>query len=112
MIDLGIAPPRLRCISRSAFQRLHGMEHARMPSRTSEYLDLLVDVKALTHGTERVGQLLVDLGMEFDGANLANVGRRFVGRGTTVDGNHQRDSDGAAGRRVFLRTNLLDSVIA
>jgi hypothetical protein len=102
MIDLGLAPRQLHAaweLALDLYQQqpdgwvligaqmvaLHGMEHGRRPPRTSEDIDLLVDVKVLARGTERVSKLLLDMGLELDGASPMNVGHRFVGRGARVD---------------------------
>jgi hypothetical protein len=44
-----------------------------------------VDIKVLAGGTERVSKLLLEMGLELDGASPTNVGHRFVGRGVRVD---------------------------
>jgi hypothetical protein len=64
---------------------LHGMEHGRLPPRSSEDLDVLVNIRMLTNGTALVSRLLLDLGLDLDGASPDNIGHRFVGRGTRVD---------------------------
>jgi hypothetical protein len=102
MIDLGVAPRQLHAAWEVALDlyeqqpdgwvligaqmvALHGMEHGLLPPRTSEDIDLLVDVKVLARGTERVSRLLLEMGLELDGASPTNVGHRFVGRGARVD---------------------------
>src|ERR1700737_1932958 len=102
MIDLGMAPPRLHNAWELALDlaerqltgwtligaqmvALHGMEHGRLPLRSSEDLDVLVDIRVLTRGTETLSRLLLALGLDLDGDSPTGLGHRFVGRGTKVD---------------------------
>src|ERR1700694_424852 len=102
MIDLGMAPLQLHSTWALALDlaerqltdwtligaqmvALHGMEHGRLPLRSSEDLDVLVDIRVLTRGTEALSRLLLDLGLHLDGVSPTGLGHRFVGRGTKVD---------------------------
>jgi hypothetical protein len=86
MIDLGLAPLQLRSAWELALDlaerqpsdwtligaqmvALHGMEHGQLPLRSSEDLDVLVDIRVLTRGTEALSRLLLDLGLDLDGVS-------------------------------------------
>lgn len=56
---------------------LHGFEHGRAAGRSSLDADLLVDVRAVQDGTERLSRALLDLGFEFEGVNTEGIGHRF-----------------------------------
>lgn len=56
---------------------LHGWEAGREPIRPSEDADVLVDVRAVTGGTERLSQTLVRAGFELDGVTPQGIGHRF-----------------------------------
>jgi len=95
MIDLGIAPPQLHSAWELALDlaerqlmdwtligaqmvALHGMEHGRLPLRSIEDLDVLVDIRVLTRGTETLSRLLLDLGLHLDGVSPTGLGHRLV----------------------------------
>ncbi|HLY87425.1 MAG TPA: hypothetical protein VKQ27_00435 [Acetobacteraceae bacterium] len=79
---------------------LHGMEHGKLPPRSSEDLDILVNIRLITHGTEEFSRLLLEIGMDLDGSSPTGLAHRFVGRGTKVD---ILAPDGA-GERAHLTT--------
>ena len=56
---------------------LHGWEAGREPIRPSEDADVLVDVRAVTRGTERLSQALVRAGFQLDGVTPQGIGHRF-----------------------------------
>lgn len=74
---------------------LHGMENGKLPPRSSEDLDILVNIRLMTHGTEEFSRLLLEIGMDLDGSSPTGLAHRFVGRGTKVD---ILAPDGAGGR--------------
>src|SRR5688572_27940263 len=62
----------------------HG-ERGSCCQRSSEDLDILVNIRLMTHGTEEFSRLLLEIGMDLDGSSPAGLAHRFVGRGTKVD---------------------------
>jgi hypothetical protein len=117
VIDLGLAPPTLHSAWNLAMDlaerkpegwtligaqmvALHGMENGKLPPRSSEDLDILVNVRLMTHGTEEFSRLLLEIGMDLDGWSPTGLAHRFVGRGTKVD---ILAPDGA-GERAHLTT--------
>lgn len=102
MIDLGQAPQRLHSAWDLALDlaarkpigwtligaqmvALHGMEHGKLPPRASEDLDILVNIRVMTRGTEQFSRLLLELGLHLDGSSPTGLAHRFAGRGTKVD---------------------------
>ena len=49
---------------------LDALERGRLPPRSSGDLDVLVNIRVLTDGTERISRVLCELGLELGGANL------------------------------------------
>jgi hypothetical protein len=56
---------------------LHGWEAGREPIRPSEDADILVDVRAVARGAERLSQALIETGFELDGVTPQGIGHRF-----------------------------------
>lgn len=56
---------------------LHAWEAGRDPIRPSEDADVLVDVRAVSKGTERLSSALIDLGYELDGVTPQGIAHRF-----------------------------------
>ena len=62
---------------------LHAAAAGRLPPRSSEDADVLVNVRLMHDGTRALSQTLVDRGYVFDAPNLIAVGHRFR-RGSVV----------------------------
>jgi hypothetical protein len=60
---------------------LHALEHQADPPRMSVDLDVIIDIRLVPRGVRKMVGTLERLGYEFDGANNAGIGHRFV-RGT------------------------------
>jgi hypothetical protein len=56
---------------------LHGWEAGREPVRPSRDADVLVEVRSVTGGTERLSATLVKAGYELDGVTPQGIGHRF-----------------------------------
>lgn len=79
---------------------LHGWAKGKDQIRQSRDADVLVNVRAVTDGTARVSQALIDRAFAFDGASPEGVGHRFVRGGVSID---VLGPDGL-GERADLRT--------
>jgi hypothetical protein len=79
---------------------LHGWAKGKEQTRQSRDADVLVDVRAVTDGTARVSQALMDRAFAFDGVSPEGVGHRFVRGGVSID---VLGPDGL-GERADLRT--------
>ncbi len=79
---------------------LHGWRLGRMQIRPSRDADILVNVRAVTDGTERLSQILVDRDFDFEDPSPEGIGHRFTKRGISVD---VLGPDGL-GERARLRT--------
>lgn len=79
---------------------LHGWAKGKEQIRQSRDADVLVNVRAVTDGTARVSQVLIDRDFAFDGASPEGVGHRFVRGGISID---VLGPDGL-GERADLRT--------
>jgi hypothetical protein len=79
---------------------LHGWARGREQIRPSRDADILVNVRAVTDGTARLSQTLLDREYTFDGASPEGVGHRFVKEGISID---VLGPDGI-GERADLRT--------
>lgn len=64
---------------------IHAAERGRTPPRHSLDLDILVNVRLLTAGTEHVARSLVAAGFELDGQDAFGVGHRFRRGQATID---------------------------
>ena len=64
---------------------LHALEHGEGPLRSSVDLDLVVNVRLVPGGIKIMAQTLEQLGYEFDGANAAGIGHRFVNEPVRID---------------------------
>jgi hypothetical protein len=64
---------------------LHALEHQANPPRYSADLDIVVDVRVLQRGVRIVAETLERLGYEFSGANIADIGHRFVRGSVSID---------------------------
>lgn len=64
---------------------LHGFEHGRIRPRSTFDADMLVDVRAVQDGTQRLSRALEGMGFEFRGANPEGVGYRFQRGDALVD---------------------------
>jgi hypothetical protein len=56
---------------------LHAMERKALPPRTSLDADVLVNVRVIQGGTERIARLLREDGFELEGVNSEGIGHRF-----------------------------------
>ncbi|MFQ5743956.1 MAG: hypothetical protein ACE5HV_10255 [Acidobacteriota bacterium] len=64
---------------------LHALEHGEEPLRSSVDLDVVVNVRLMPKGIASFGRTLEELGYEFDGANVAGIGHRFVRGPVRID---------------------------
>ena len=64
---------------------LHGLEYDELPVRETVDADLLVNVRALPRGTERLANALQRRGLTIAGMSPDGVGHRFSGGGFNVD---------------------------
>jgi hypothetical protein len=64
---------------------LHGWARGREQIRPSRDADILVDVRAVTDGTVRLSQALLDREYTFDGASPEGVGHSFVKGELSID---------------------------
>lgn len=64
---------------------LHAWERGRDPLRPSEDADVLVDVRAVTRGTERLSRALLDAGYQLDGVTPQGIGHRFRRGSVRID---------------------------
>lgn len=64
---------------------LHALEHGADPPRYSADLDVVVDVRILQSGVRLIAETLTRLGYEFTGANVADIGHRFVRGSVSID---------------------------
>ncbi len=80
---------------------LHGWAADRQQIRPSRDADLLVDVRAVTNGTEQVSVRLIELGFALDGYSPEGVGHRFKKGEVRID---VLGPDGV-GHRANLRTS-------
>jgi len=79
---------------------LHGLEHARLPPRISEDLDVVVNVRAQPPALPRMMTALRDLGFVLSGISPDGIAHRFERAGVLVD---VLAPDGLGGR-TSLRT--------
>lgn len=79
---------------------IHGWQRGREQIRPSKDADILVNVRAVTDGTEKVSLALIDRGFELDGISAEGIGHRFVDAGVSFD---VLGPDGV-GRRATFRT--------
>lgn len=79
---------------------LHGWERDREQIRPSRDADILVNARAVTDGTAKVSQALLDRGYKLDGVSPEGIGRRFILKGVSID---VLGPDGI-GERADLRT--------
>lgn len=64
---------------------LHALEHNQLPERETADADVLVDVRALQRGTQRLANALRQRGLDLEGITPDGVGHRFTGAGFIVD---------------------------
>ena len=79
---------------------LHGWKRNRDQIRQSRDADILVNVRAVTDGTEKLSGVLVKRDFVFDGTTMEGVGYRFKKRRISLD---VLGPDGL-GERASLRT--------
>lgn len=102
MIDLGLMPPAAHAMWTSLIDlvrrqpsgwtlvgaqmvALHALEKGQSPLRASEDADVLVDVRAVQDGTERLSCTLEEAGFDLDGASPTGLGHRFTNGIVRVD---------------------------
>lgn len=84
-LDLHFEHPRGWTIIGAQMVALHAAEHGRTPPRHSLDLDVLVNVRLLASGTERLARSLVAAGFELEGQDSFGVGHRFRRGRATID---------------------------
>ncbi len=77
LIDLARSSPAPWTLIGAHMVALHGWALGADLIRASRDADILVNVRAVTGGTELMSALLVERGFEFDGASPDGVGHRF-----------------------------------
>ena len=55
---------------------LHGMENGKLPPRSSQDLDILVNIRLITRGTEGFSRLLLEIGMDLGGSSPTGLALR------------------------------------
>lgn len=64
---------------------LHGWGRARDQIRPSRDADILVNVRAMTDGTEQLSEVLIQRHFTFDGISPEGIGHRFIKDGVSID---------------------------
>jgi hypothetical protein len=64
---------------------LHGWRMGRKQPRASKDADILVNVRVVSHGTERVSESLLLRGFSLDGVSPEGIGHRFVNEQVRFD---------------------------
>ena len=84
-IDLARRQPRGWTLIGAQMVALHGLERGQFPPRASEDADVLVDIRAVQNGTERLSRTLVQAGFGLDGTSPTGLGHRFTNGAVKVD---------------------------
>jgi hypothetical protein len=85
LLDLAQLHPTGWAIIGAQMVALHAAENGRMPPRQSLDLDILVNVRLLANGTERLARALVAAGFDLEGQDAFGVGHRFRRGQATID---------------------------
>lgn len=78
LLDLASRQPEAWTLIGAQMVALHAWERGRVPPRGTVDADVLVDVRVVRDGTERLSRLLIDGGYELEGVNAFGVGHRFT----------------------------------
>ncbi len=84
-IDLALRQPTGWTLIGAQMVALHALEHGQSPTRASQDLDVLADVRAVQDGTRRLSLALVEAGFELDGMSPEGIGHRFTNGTVKVD---------------------------
>lgn len=84
-LDLAEMHPKTWTLIGAQMVALHAAEQGRTPPRQSLDLDVLVNVRLLTDGTEQLARSLIALGFDLDGQDAFGVGHRFRRSQATID---------------------------
>jgi hypothetical protein len=85
LLDLSQRQPEGWTLIGAQMVALHGFEHHRIPPRSSIDADVLVNVRLLQDGTERLSRLLLEAGFELAGMSADEVGHRFRSDQVEID---------------------------
>lgn len=85
LIELGENPPVPWTLIGAHMVALHGWASGQGLIRPSRDADLLVNVRAVADGTERISRALRARGYVLDGISPEGIGHRFVREGISVD---------------------------
>lgn len=85
LFDLAVEPPAPWSLIGAHMVALHGWSRGRTQIRPSQDADILINVRSVSDGTERMSLDLLRRGFAFDGASLSNVGHRFRRDDVSID---------------------------
>lgn len=85
VIDLSRAQPRGWTLVGAQMVALHAAEHERIRPRSSRDADILVNVRLMQGGAQRLSRVLVQLGFQFAGVSPEGIGHRFRRASAEVD---------------------------
>lgn len=100
LVRLSEGPPAPWTLIGAHMVALHGWARNREQIRSSRDADILVNVRAITDGTAKLSQALLDRDYIFDGVSMDGVGHRFIKERVNID---VLGPDGV-GERADLRT--------
>jgi hypothetical protein len=85
LIRLAKNPPVQWTLIGAQMVALHGWAAGRQPVRPSKDADMLVNVRAVTNGTEQLSAALKDAGYKLDNVSAEGIGHRFVRKAVSID---------------------------
>ena len=85
LIVLAENPPAPWVLIGAHMVAIHGWERGREQIRPSKDADILVDARAVTDGTARMSEALIDRNYRLDGISPDGIGHRFIREGVSID---------------------------
>lgn len=85
LLGLAQAPPAPWVLIGAHMVAIHGWERGREQIRPSKDADILVDIRAVTDGTARIGEALVSRGYELESVSPEGIGNRFIRGNVIID---------------------------
>jgi hypothetical protein len=85
LIRLAKNPPAPWTLIGAQMVALHGWATGREPIRPSRDADMLVNVRAVTKGTEQLSAALKDSGYKLDNVSADGIGHQFVRKAVSID---------------------------